>query len=47
MADMEFTEIYIKGNPKMINHILAIARGNLGEGVDAIDLHPQLVEDKE
>ena len=37
---IEFTEIYLKGDSAVINRILEIARAELGDGIDVIDLHP-------
>ena len=41
---IEFTEIYLKGDSAVINRVLEIARAELGEGIDVIDLHPILKE---
>jgi len=40
----EFTEIYLRGEPKIINRILEIAKDNLGDGIRVIDLHPEFKE---
>ena len=46
MTDLEFTKIYLEGEPFLIKLILEIARARLGDGISVIDLHPKLEEEK-
>ena len=43
MTDLEFTKIYVEGTPEMINEILELARKNLGDGINVIDLKPEIL----
>ena len=47
MSDIEFTEIYVRGEHAVISRILEIVRAELGDGVREIDLHPRLEEEPE
>lgn len=46
MTDLEFTKIYLEGEPLTINWFLEVAKKLLGDGINIIDLHPKLEEEK-
>ena len=44
---MKFEKIYLEGNEFFIKLVLEIARKNLGDSCDVINLVPELKEDEE
>ncbi len=43
---LEYKRIYVEGNEELIKKILELAREKLGKGCNAIDLEPELKEQK-
>ena len=42
---MKFTKIYVEANEEIIKIILKLAKNKLGDGVNVINLNPELLEE--